>query len=154
VFAVNHNQQVVHLEAQGTSEADSFLVNVQAAHVQISTPITFTLVNGAGRYLQINLAYTAHGSNLVKFSQFVTPTSKLVGNLLVDNGNGNFSIPLGQALPQGATLVNLSFSQFGNNESCTKHVSDINHLSINKKSIGIDTTAEAAFCGSSCASEG
>jgi hypothetical protein len=151
-----HNQQVVHLQAQGTSEADAFLVNLssQSQHtqtVEILTPITFTVVKGNARLLGVTVGFIPHGSTSQQIVTFVTSNSKLTGDfLLVSNGNGNYSVPLGDGLPQGATLTGLEFSEVGNQVDCTKVVSDISHVSVNNRFIGIDGTAAAAFCGSDC----
>jgi hypothetical protein len=154
----DHTQTVLHLKAQGETAAEGFVNNLDTAKVQVITPINFTVVQGDAQYLQVIVNWTPLHSSDTGSASFITPDSKLDPSKsfrLHSNGHGAYAIPLGQnGIPQFATLTLVFFNQNANPNDCTDHASDINHLTINNQFVGIDTTAPAQTCGTSCSPGG
>jgi hypothetical protein len=137
-----HTQQVVHLRAQGGgANAQAFVNNLDKVATTITSPISFTVVKGNARRLLTVVKYIPHGETETVSQSFVTPDAiaKEEGELLlIANGNGSYSIPLGNGgIPQGSQLTYFQFLQLGASDNCNKHVSNINHLQINRRFVGI-----------------
>lgn len=163
ILVNQHNQATVHLKANGGAVAYCDLENTLSTPVTIKTPISFNLVKGNGNYLGVEVLFIPQGSTSESFIDFATPDSKLFNLFdgvvpLIDNGNGFFTIPLAQnglnGIPQGARLTGLFFAQFANPKSCDNKSSNVNHLTVNNRGVGLDMTSPAAFCDDNCGCEG
>ncbi len=147
-----HNVQIVHLKAQGTSAAFTFLTNVNSPPL-ILTPISFTVEKGNAKYLQLLIQYTPHNGSSSVIQAFVTPDSKLSGGTavpLISNGNGKYTVPMGSiGIPTGSELDGLTFIQLANRNNCSNHASNIGELQINRHFVGIATDPSSS-CGTSC----
>jgi len=156
----SHNQQVVHLQAENFSVA-STLVQHLNAQTTIKQAIYFTLVTGTGDYLTVVVSYIPHGSVNEQTISFLTPNTKLPktgAQSLFANGNGQFLIPVdshnsGQGVPANAKLTKVLFGQLGQERDCTLQISEINHVIINGRAIGIDHSAPSSSCVQNCITE-
>lgn len=155
-----HNQQVLHMSAQRSSQSLAFLNNLDTVPTFLKSPITFTLAKGNGRLLIVNLSFvTPGGENL--FLSLVTPDSKVPAlvpflpvTYLISNGNGQYTVPSdSNGIPRGSQLLSLSLEQIGNFSDCSKHAIDFNELQINRRFVGISSDP-AAFCDKSCGDGG
>jgi hypothetical protein len=159
-----HSQQTVHLKAQSIAGiAEVFLTNLDTITTVVNSPINFSVVKGNAKFLFVVLDYIPHGGTQADDVEinFITPNSALKSEnfkqetfVLIDNGHGNYSIPVGtHGIPQGAQLTFFVFDQVGNENNCTVHGSDINHLQINRTFVGISTDPSSS-CGSDCSVNG
>jgi hypothetical protein len=159
-----HSQQTVHIKAQAIAGiADAFVTNLDTITTVVNSPINFSVVKGNAKFLFVTLDYIPHGGTQADEVEvnFLTPDSALKAEnfkqetfVLIDNGHGNYSIPVGtHGIPQGAQLTFFVFNQVADENNCTVHGSDINHLQINRTFVGISTDPSSS-CGSDCSSNG
>jgi hypothetical protein len=158
-----HSQQTVHLRAQQSTEASAFITNLDKVTTVINSPINFSVVKGNGRFFLVTLDYIPHGGTQADDVEvnFLTPDSALKNAMfteetlfLIDNGHGNYSVPVGtNGIPQGAKLTFFALNQIANEDNCSVHGSDINHLQINRTFVGISTDPSSS-CGIDCRTDG
>jgi len=151
-----HQQQVVHMKAQGQTFAEVAIFDAGSTSTltpfALTQPIQFTVRNGNANWFNIIVFYNLPDSTTPVGSSWVTPTSKITGSnlsVLTSLGQGKFAIPVGNGgIPFGAIIGGILIQQGTNPNNCNNHRTDFNEIYINGYPVGITTGSSA--CGTSC----